>query len=490
MAAVPPAAHVDPDADAYLLVDEADAIPTDAKHLAAQNKELAALLKAEKAVTARLEEAVMRLGDSKMAMASALMETQEQTEALRKKVVALQVDNEGKAARIDELVGALDRSERAEQERFAEVEIMAQRLREAEVDLDDLQKTFAQVRAPPMQPPMGGSGKPFSGIGGMLDKLIGKPAPNHQPALHYPAGVQEVFAVDGNNACADCGQATMPPCWVSVNHGVLMCTQCAGIHRSFGTHVSKVKSLTLDNWDDADLARLRERGNAKGNRRLLAGAPPGLAVPVNLVDFEKYLAQKYVEQKWVKGWEAPPPQPSTSPPTTPEAVPQKYLPGQRWVSGFLSRINGFLEGAAPGDVSEPGTPLLAFIHDEVTCPETFTPQVFSMEKDVTPLMEVMPSHHREPIPEAEVLVGPVQRAALAKKLPHALRRNNWVRLYSNVEHGSSLRQMADCCKGRGPNLVVLRTTDGHMFGGFCSSVWWRHAGKELPTSTLSFMWPV
>ncbi|EOD41443.1 hypothetical protein EMIHUDRAFT_631914 [Emiliania huxleyi CCMP1516] len=44
--------------------------------------------------------------------------------------------------------------------------------------------------------------------------------------------------------CADCGAARAE--WLSANLGVLVCLECAGCHRSMGTHVSKMRSLVLD----------------------------------------------------------------------------------------------------------------------------------------------------------------------------------------------------------------------------------------------------
>ena len=44
--------------------------------------------------------------------------------------------------------------------------------------------------------------------------------------------------------CADC--ANRMPEWLSLNLGVMVCIECSGIHRSLGTHISKVRSITLD----------------------------------------------------------------------------------------------------------------------------------------------------------------------------------------------------------------------------------------------------
>ncbi|KAI8720754.1 hypothetical protein NCS52_00521300 [Fusarium sp. LHS14.1] len=49
----------------------------------------------------------------------------------------------------------------------------------------------------------------------------------------------------GNMWCADCGSGSKVE-WVSINLGIILCIECSGIHRSLGTHVSKVRSLTLD----------------------------------------------------------------------------------------------------------------------------------------------------------------------------------------------------------------------------------------------------
>jgi stromal membrane-associated protein len=50
-----------------------------------------------------------------------------------------------------------------------------------------------------------------------------------------------VLATEGNQFCADCG-ARLPAgsAWAVINMGLLICIDCSGVHRSLGTHVSKV----------------------------------------------------------------------------------------------------------------------------------------------------------------------------------------------------------------------------------------------------------
>ncbi|KAK7915439.1 hypothetical protein WMY93_011200 [Mugilogobius chulae] len=56
--------------------------------------------------------------------------------------------------------------------------------------------------------------------------------------------LQAIRNAKGNNFCVDCDAPN--PTWASLNLGALLCIECSGIHRNLGTHVSRVRSLDLD----------------------------------------------------------------------------------------------------------------------------------------------------------------------------------------------------------------------------------------------------
>ena len=59
--------------------------------------------------------------------------------------------------------------------------------------------------------------------------------------------LHDLLRVPGNNKCADCGASN--PGWASWNLGIFVCMRCASLHRKLGTHISKVKSLSMDTWN-------------------------------------------------------------------------------------------------------------------------------------------------------------------------------------------------------------------------------------------------
>lgn len=70
---------------------------------------------------------------------------------------------------------------------------------------------------------------------------------------------EEFYKIPGNEKCCDCRDKE--PRWASINLGITLCIECSGVHRSLGVHYSKVRSLTLDDWEPEIVKVMMELGN-------------------------------------------------------------------------------------------------------------------------------------------------------------------------------------------------------------------------------------
>ncbi|XP_009295860.1 arf-GAP with GTPase, ANK repeat and PH domain-containing protein 3 isoform X1 [Danio rerio] len=75
--------------------------------------------------------------------------------------------------------------------------------------------------------------------------------------------IQSIRNVRGNSFCADCDAPN--PDWASLNLGALICIECSGMHRNLGTHLSRVRSLDLDDWPVELSMVMTAIGNAMAN---------------------------------------------------------------------------------------------------------------------------------------------------------------------------------------------------------------------------------
>ncbi|VUC28563.1 unnamed protein product [Clonostachys rosea] len=104
-----------------------------------------------------------------------------------------------------------------------------------------------------------------------------------------------VQTVPGNNSCADCHARN--PAWASWSLGVFLCMRCASIHRKLGTHVSKVKSLSMDSWTNEQVDNMRKVGNVVSNQIYNSdNKKPPVPVDVDEADgaMERFIRQKYM----------------------------------------------------------------------------------------------------------------------------------------------------------------------------------------------------
>ncbi|XP_039611071.1 arf-GAP with GTPase, ANK repeat and PH domain-containing protein 1 isoform X6 [Polypterus senegalus] len=108
--------------------------------------------------------------------------------------------------------------------------------------------------------------------------------------------LQSIRNQRGNSHCVDC--EAQNPDWASLNLGALICIECSGIHRNLGTHLSRVRSLDLDEWPLELIKVLSAIGNELANS-VWEGSAQGRMKPApdaTREERERWIRAKY-EQK-------------------------------------------------------------------------------------------------------------------------------------------------------------------------------------------------
>ncbi|XP_054721553.1 centaurin-gamma-1A-like [Uloborus diversus] len=109
-----------------------------------------------------------------------------------------------------------------------------------------------------------------------------------------PASIQAIkTTISGNSHCVDCDVSN--PDWASLNIGALMCIECSGIHRNLGSHISRVRSLDLDEWLPEHVSVMVSLGNTVANS-IWEGNTRGRAKPTpnsSREEKERWIRAKY-----------------------------------------------------------------------------------------------------------------------------------------------------------------------------------------------------
>ncbi|CZR59854.1 related to GTS1-transcription factor of the Gcs1p/Glo3p/Sps18p family [Phialocephala subalpina] len=103
--------------------------------------------------------------------------------------------------------------------------------------------------------------------------------------------------VPGNSVCADCNARN--PGWASWSLGIFLCMRCAALHRKLGTHITKVKSLSMDSWSNEQVENMKRVGNVASNRIYNPqNARPPIPIDADEADsaMERFIRQKYQER--------------------------------------------------------------------------------------------------------------------------------------------------------------------------------------------------
>ncbi|XP_015688808.1 ADP-ribosylation factor GTPase-activating protein AGD12-like isoform X1 [Oryza brachyantha] len=114
--------------------------------------------------------------------------------------------------------------------------------------------------------------------------------------------LKDLMLKSDNRICADC--SAPDPKWASANIGVFLCLKCGDVHRALGPDVSKVLSVTLDDWSDSDIDSMVEvGGNSYANSIYEAFLPKDHPKPKPDSTMEyrtKFIRAKYETQDFLK----------------------------------------------------------------------------------------------------------------------------------------------------------------------------------------------
>nr|CAD7592195.1 unnamed protein product [Timema genevievae] len=89
--------------------------------------------------------------------------------------------------------------------------------------------------------------------------------------------------------------------WASYNLGIFLCTRCAGVHRGMGAHISKVKHLKLDRWEDSQMERMKQVGNTTARLKYEERVPSCYRQPTQFdpqVLIEQWIRAKYQREEF------------------------------------------------------------------------------------------------------------------------------------------------------------------------------------------------
>ncbi|KAI0825317.1 hypothetical protein BC628DRAFT_1410357 [Trametes gibbosa] len=201
--------------------------------------------------------------------------------------------------------------------------------------------------------------------------------------------LREMLKRPENKTCADCKRND--PRWASWNLGVFLCIRCSGIHRSMGTHISKVKSVDLDVWTPEQMASVQKWGNRRANIYWEAHLRAGHVPPDHKMD--SFIRSKYESKRWAR--EGPPPEdPSvleTDAPPAPAAAPA--------------------QSPAPAQATSPTTHV-SRSSISARPPQSQTHQLLSTSVAASRQAAIVPSQQKQAAPSQQAQQPPQQSAAL------------------------------------------------------------------------------
>jgi len=118
--------------------------------------------------------------------------------------------------------------------------------------------------------------------------------------IEFRSILEKLLKDPDNKKCADCGTAA--PRWGSASLGVFLCIKCSGVHRSMGTHISFIRSVSLDRWKPEEIALIQSMGNANAALVWEAKLPAEYRRPSpnDSISLEKFIRDKYEHKRYYK----------------------------------------------------------------------------------------------------------------------------------------------------------------------------------------------
>jgi Arf-GAP/SH3 domain/ANK repeat/PH domain-containing protein len=208
-----------------------------------------------------------------------------------------------------------------------------------------------------------------------------------------------------NTTCADCGSSSKVE-WCSINLAVILCIECSGVHRSLGSHISKIRSLTMDSSFNPDLIDLLcHIGNRVSNAIYEATLGPNADFkPTEKSSPEtrtRFITAKYVDRSFVE---------------YPSISPNDVLLGSL-SSGNVSAAYGALASRAdPNVVDENGISAVSLSLMSLSPPSSPGHSGITLRDDATfPLAELLIQNGAE-LPTDLSRLSPHARGYIASKV--------------------------------------------------------------------------
>ncbi|CAR23812.1 GTPase-activating protein AGE1 [Lachancea thermotolerans CBS 6340] len=125
------------------------------------------------------------------------------------------------------------------------------------------------------------------------------PSPEEESDTLTPLSI--VASVDNcNKICCDCGGTSQVE-WISINLLCVICIKCSAVHRSLGSHISKVRSLKLDSFTSKEILELLKFVSNKNLNSIYEAELPKRQVTSDSSNEERtaFISDKYVKKRYV-----------------------------------------------------------------------------------------------------------------------------------------------------------------------------------------------